>query len=148
MYQTKPTDLNNFESHFASSRSCSSRTTFLVLQGSSYSLVELPTFLPTPCCVQTRPQCQCSLATNIDKSLTLSEVLANYHPSDTALLRPTSQWLVMIVAIIFFTTCLLMVGVMLSFTSEYQDITVARLLNASDESRGEQYVEYSYFIFS
>ena len=98
-YQTKPTDLNNFEPHCALAR-----TTFLVLRGSSYSLVELPTFLPPPYCVQTRPQCQCTKATNIDKSHTLAEVLADYHPSDTALLRPTSQWTVMIVAIIFFTT--------------------------------------------
>ena len=146
-----------FETLFpSSSGSFSPSTTLLLLRGSSYSLVELPTFLPPPCKVQTRPQCQCSLVTNIDtptiindpKITTLAKVLADYQPSDTAMLRPSSQWTVMIVAITFFTTCLLMVGVMLSFTTEYQDITVARLLNASDESRGEQYVEYSYFIFS
>jgi hypothetical protein len=115
------------------------RTTLLLLRGSSYSLVELPTFLQPPCHVETRHQYECSLATKIEtpfndpKILTLAEVLADYHPSDTSLIRPTSQWTVMIVAIIFFTTCLLLVGVMLSFTSEYQDITVARLLNGSDE---------------
>ena len=118
-------------------------TTLLLLRGSSYSLVELPTFLPPQCKVHPRPQCQCSLVTNKGTPLndleiqTLAEVLANYQPSDSALLRPTSQWTVMIVAIIFFTTCLLMVGVMLSFTTEYQDITVARLLNASDEIKRE-----------
>ena len=36
----------------------------------------------------------------------------------------------------FFTTCLLLVGVMLSFTSEYQDITIARVVSGSDGSRG------------
>ena len=93
--------------------------------------------------MQTRPQCQCSLVTNIDtptiindhKITTLAKVLADYQPSDTAMLRPSSQWTVMIVEITFFTTCLLMVGVMLS--SEYQDITVARLLYGSDGGRRE-----------
>lgn len=122
----------------SSSGSFTTTTTLLLLRGSSYSLVELPTFLP-PCCVQTRHQYECRLATKIEtpltdpQILTLAEVLADYQPSDTALQRPTSQWTVMIVAIIFFTTCLLLVGVMLSFTSQYQDITVARLINASDE---------------
>ena len=35
VYQTKPTDLNNFESNYVSSRYCSSQTTFLILRGSS-----------------------------------------------------------------------------------------------------------------
>jgi hypothetical protein len=119
------------------------RTSLLLLRGSCYSLVELPTFLPPPSCVQTRPQCVCSIANKIEtpltdpQILTLAERLADYHPSDSVMLRPTSQWTVMIVAIIFFTTCLLLVGVMLSFTSEYQDITVARLLNGSDEIKRE-----------
>ena len=120
----------------SASRSFSPRTTLLLLRGSSFSLVELPTFLPHSYKAETRHHGR--HATNIEKPLnnpkkTLAEVLADYHPSDNALLRPIPQWAVMIVAITFFTTCLLLVGVMLSITSEYQDITVARLLNGSDE---------------
>ena len=44
-------------------------TIFLLLQGSSYSLVELPTFLPSPCHVLTRSQCEYNLATNIQSIL-------------------------------------------------------------------------------
>ena len=123
----------------SSSRAFPPRTTLLLLRGSSFSLVELPTFLPPSYKVQTRHQHR--LATNVEKPLnnpkkTLAEVLADYHPSDKALLKPIPQWAVMIVAITFFTTCLLLVGVMLAFTSEYQDITIARVLNGSDGSRG------------
>ena len=39
----------------------------------------------------------------------------------------------MFVAILFFTSCLLLVGFMLSITSQYQDIHIARVLNTSDE---------------
>ena len=119
----------------SSSRSFSPKTTLLLLRGSSVSLVELPTFLPSPYRVQTRNQCK--HATNQEKLLnnpkkTLAEVLADYHLQPS----PIPQWAVMTVAVSFFTTCLLLVGVMLSFTSEYQDITIARLLSGSDGSRG------------
>ena len=122
------------------SASLSRRKTILLLRGSSYSLVELPTFLPASCIVQTSCQCQScqggsvktALAAN-DTEITLAEVLSVYQPSHKTMVRPTSQWTVMFVAIIFFTTCLLLVGFMLSITSQYQDITIARVLNSSDE---------------
>ena len=130
-YKTKFTDDKSIDSFGRPSQ------TFILIRDSCYSLVELPTFLSTSCTVQTK--CHCSLGDyaetplNLpDSKITLAEVLADYHPSERALLRATSQWTVMIVAISFFTTCLLLVGVMLSFTSEYQDITIARVLNGSN----------------
>ena len=116
-----------------------SKKTVLLLRGSSFSLVDLPTFLPSSCTVQTRCPCYCTLDRNgekptIESGMTLEEVLANYQPRNQTMRGPRSQWTVMIVAISFFTTCLLMVGVMLSFTSEYQDIAIARVLNSRNGS--------------
>ena len=42
-----------------------------------------------------------------------------------------SQWTVMCVALGFFSSCLILVGGMLSFTSDYQDRAIARMLNIS-----------------
>jgi hypothetical protein len=42
-----------------------------------------------------------------------------------------SQWTVMCVALGFFGSCLILVGGMLSFTSDYQDRAIARMLNMS-----------------
>ena len=130
-YKTKFTDDKSIDSVDPPSH------TFILIRDSCYSLVELPTFLSTSCTVQTK--CHCTQGDyaetpfNLpDSKITLAEVLADYHPSERELLRQSSQWTVMIVAISFFTTCLLLVGLMLSFTSEYQDITIARVLNASN----------------
>ena len=43
-----------------------------------------------------------------------------------------SQYSVIVVALGFFTTCLLMVGTMLSFTSDYQDQVIAKVINTSN----------------
>ena len=121
------------------SASLSSRRTILLLRGSSYSLVELPTFLPASCIVQTSCQCQgCHGGSHVKTSLadanrSLAEVLSSYQLSHKTMVGTTSQWTVMFVAILFFTSCLLLVGFMLSITSQYQDIHIARVLNTSDE---------------
>ena len=116
-----------------------SKKTVLLLRGSSFSLVDLPTFLPSSCTVQTRCPCHYTLGKSaetpaIQSGMSLEEVLANYQPRNQTMRGPKSQWTVMIVAISFFTTCLLMVGVMLSFTSEYQDMAIARVLNSHNDS--------------
>ena len=156
-FRTEEYKKSRHESNFQNESYCtehqnnmnSSRRTFLLLRGSSYSLVELPTFLPASCIVQTSCQCQSCQGGSVKTALaatdteitlaatvmeiTLAEVLSVYQPSHKTMVRPTSQWTVMFVAIIFFTTCLLLVGFMLSITSQYQDITIARVLNSSDE---------------
>ena len=111
-----------------------SRKTLLLLRGSSISLVELPTFLPSSCTVQIRCPCRNTETPSAESGLSLAEVLANYQPRNQTTGGDKSQWTVMIVAISFFTTCLLMVGVMLSITSEYQDITIARVLKTYNVS--------------
>ena len=123
------------------SASLSRRKTILLLRGSSYSLVELPTFLPASCIVQTSCQYQgCHGVSHVKTSLaennanrSLAEVLSSYQLSHKTMVGTTSQWTVMFVAILFFTSCLLLVGFMLSITSQYQDIHIARVLNTSDE---------------
>jgi hypothetical protein len=42
----------------------------------------------------------------------------------------------MFVALSFFNTCLLLVGTMLSFTSEYQDQAIANVINISNSKYG------------
>ena len=108
-----------------------SSRTIILIRGSSYSLVDIPTFLPANYTVSNRPtgySCKCDPTVNTEISLAL--VLADYKPKKK-LLQASSQWTVMFIAISLFTTCLLLVGVMLSFTTEYQDIAIARMLNIS-----------------
>ena len=104
-----------------------SRRKFLLCRGSSYSLVELPTFL--------------SIEQDPEPQPTLSQVLSNYNPASP---RPMSQWTVLIFAFIFFICCILLVATTLSVTSKYQDTALARLLNTtSDNNKSTQDTQLS-----
>ena len=117
------------------SQNIETKGTILLFRGSSCSLVELPTFLPASSSVQTVCQhrcCQPALP-ETDTDTSLAEVLSFYQPKKETLSGQTSQWTVMCVTITFFTTCLLLVGFMLSITSDYQDIAIAKVLNGTHE---------------
>ena len=112
-----------------------------LIRGSSFSLVELPTFLTSPvdlgglnCTISTSS----SSTTATSLGITLPEALANYQlktKRDLAM-EKRSQRTIMFVALSFFTTCLLLVGTMLSFTSEYQDQAIANVINISNSKYG------------
>ena len=143
----------------SSSKADHKKGTISLVRGSSSSLIELPTFLTRPVKLGHLRQlglldqhgetnehpCQhkhCHLHIQEDQhhtdSLnipeTLSERLANYQLKGTRdpMTEKRSQYTVIFVALGFFTTCLLMVAIMLSFTSDYQDMIIARVINTSN----------------
>ena len=115
-----------------------------ISRGSSYSLVELPTFLTCPV-VLGGPVCDnsCSYpnpSTEPKQSLTLGETLATYQfktSRDLAADR-RSRWSIMFVGLVLFTACLVLVGTMLSFVTEYQDKVILRLINISNIKYNEK----------
>ena len=75
--------------------------------------------------------------------MTLTERLATYQLKNRdPLMLKRSQYTVIIVALGFFTTCLLMVGTMLSFTSDYQDLVIAKLINTSNTMSNVEGLEF------
>ena len=115
--------------------SSSSGKKLTLVRGSSLSLVDLPTFLPS--------------SVRLGKLASISHLIQNIPihkqlqqrreggagslPLSDKTMGKKSQWTVMCVALGFFSTCLILVGCMLSITSEYQDQAIARMLNMSLE---------------
>ena len=97
-----------------------------LVRDSSLSLVELPTFL----CPDVTLGTVFDYSSVIDPVLVLEEKLARVKVRRLkSKMGKKSQWTVMCVALGFFTSCLFIVGGMLSITSEYQDRAIARRLN-------------------
>lgn len=107
-----------------------------LVRGSSLSLVDLPTFLPASVRLGKLANIS-SLIQNIPIHKQLQQAAKREGRAGLPLSDKTmgkrSQWTVMCVAVGFFSSCLILVGSMLSITSEYQDQTIARMLNISLE---------------
>ena len=107
-----------------------------LVRGSSLSLVDLPTFLPSSVRLGKLANIS-NLIQNIPIHRQLQQVARREGRSGLPISDKTmgkrSQWTVMCVALGFFSSCLILVGLMLSITSEYQDQTIARMLNISLE---------------
>lgn len=116
------------------STSTTSSRKLTLVRGSSLSLVDLPTFLPS--------------SVRLGKLASISHLIQNIPihkqlqqrregraglPMSDKTMGKKSQWTVMCVALGFFSSCLILVGCMLSITSEYQDQAIARMLNMSLE---------------
>ena len=119
-----------------------------LIRGSYFSLVELPTFLTSPvelgglnCTVSSTS----STTFSPDHGMTLSETLASYKfkTNRDLGLNKRSQWSVMFAALVFFLSCLILVGTMLSFTSEYQDRAIAKVINISNSKFDSGLIEMS-----
>ena len=117
----------------ASSRSSSGKKVTLV-RGSSLSLVDLPTFLPTSVRLG-----KLASISHLIQNIPIHKQLQQRREGRSGLamsdktMGKKSQWTVMCVALGFFSSCLILVGCMLSITSEYQDQAIARMLNMSLE---------------
>ena len=102
-----------------------------LIRGSSLSLVDIPTFLSSSVTLGT-----ISTISNTfppyDPRKSLAEKLAKCRANRSEpKMGKRSQWTVMCVALGFFSSCLILVGGMLSVTSDYQDRAIARMLNMS-----------------
>ena len=132
-HQTVKIDLTRGGQTEPASRSSGGKKLTLV-RGSSLSLVDLPTFLPS--------------SVRLGKLASISHLIQNIPihkqlqqrregraglPMSDKTMGKKSQWTVMCVALGFFSSCLILVGCMLSITSEYQDQAIARMLNMSLE---------------
>jgi hypothetical protein len=107
-----------------------------LIRGSSFSLVELPTFLSTSSPVQLGCINTSSSAKSLTPSpgITLSQAIAEYTLSTkgATVLQKKSQWIIIIAALSFFTACLVLVMTMLSVVTDYQDQAMARVINISN----------------
>ena len=107
-----------------------------LVRGSSLSLVDLPTFLPSSVRLGKLANIS-NLIQNIPIHKQLQQAARREGraglPMSDKTMGKRSQWTVMCVALGFFSSCLILVGSMLSITSEYQDQTIARMLNISLE---------------
>ena len=91
----------------------------LSIRGSSFSIVELPTFLSSPVqlgCINTS-------SSTTSPGITLSQAIAesSLNTKGATVMQKKSQWIIIIVALSFFTTCMILVGTMLSVETDYQD---------------------------
>ena len=98
------------------------------MRGSSLSLVDIPTFL--------YPRVALGTVTAppplYDPRKILEDKLADIRSKKCEpKMGKRSQWTVMCVALGFFSSCLVLVGGMLSITSDYQDRAITRMLNMS-----------------
>ena len=133
-HQTVKIDLSLKRSGRTEPPSSTSARKLTLVRGSSLSLVDLPTFLPS--------------SVRLGKLATISQLIQNIPihkqlqqrregraglPMSDKAMGKKSQWTVMCVALGFFSSCLILVGCMLSITSEYQDQAIARMLNMSLE---------------
>ena len=101
-----------------------------LIRGSSFSLVELPTFLSSPVqlgCINTS-------SSTTSPGITLSRAIAesSLNTKGATVMQKKSQWIIIIVALSFFTTCMILVGTMLSVVIDYQDQALAKLINISN----------------
>ena len=104
------------------------RNKLAIVRGSYLSLVEVPTFLsPSVTLGSIKPSTP--LYNPVEA---IEEQLARIRAKQCQpKMGKRSQWTVMCVALGFFTSCLGLVGGMLSITSDYQDRAIARMLNFS-----------------
>jgi hypothetical protein len=113
-----------------------------LVRGSSLSLVEIPTFLSSSVTLGTISSVISHSFPLYDPRKTLAEKLAKYRAKQSEQkMGKRSQWTVMCVALGFFSSCLILVGGMLSYTSDYQDRTIARMLNMSIYRVDSSYME-------
>ena len=117
----------------------------LVRELSHHSLVELPTFLSSlpvslgslsslpasPPLPATPPCPPCPRYSSLSHRLRDYQLPAEKHPQEYRRSHLTIMW----VAITFFTSCLLLVGIMLSVTSDYQDQAILAMLHQINRSR-------------
>ena len=117
----------------------------LVRELSHHSLVELPTFLsslpvslgslsslPASPPIAATPPCPPSPRySSLSHRLRDYQLPAEKHPQEYRRSHLTIMW----VAITFFTSCLLLVGIMLSVTSDYQDQAILAMLHQINRSR-------------
>ena len=102
----------------------------MVRSSASHSLVELPTFISQPVRLVSLSQKENLSSSCQEEGITLSQALAAYTWS------PPSQgkvpkWTIILLTISFLSTCLLLMGMMLSLTTEYQDEASRNLMNRS-----------------
>ena len=103
-----------------------------LVRGSSLSLVDIPTFLSSSVTLGTISTMISNTFPPYDPRKSLAEKLAKYRANRSEpKMGKRSQWTVMCVALGFFGSCLILVGGMLSITSDYQDRAIARMLNMS-----------------
>ena len=99
-----------------------------LVRGSSLSLVDLPTFLSPRVALGTVR----APPPLYDPRKILEERLAEIRAKKCEpKMGKRSQWTVMCVALGFFSSCLILVGGMLSITSDYQDRAITKMLNIS-----------------
>ena len=110
---------------------------FIIRKSSCHSLVKIPTFLTTNiflrCVSEDKTDGHSESKTNAGVSLV--ERLADYQPIIEEEARKKKQLVehhLMCLATVFLVCCLLMVGTMFAFTSEYQDTIVANMINVSN----------------
>ena len=99
-----------------------------LVRGSSMSLVDIPTFLSPRVALGT----VAAPPPLYDPRKILEDKLAEIRARrNEPKMGKRSQWTVMCVAIGFFSSCLVLVGGMLSITSDYQDRAITKMLNIS-----------------
>jgi hypothetical protein len=103
-----------------------------LVRESSLSLVEIPTFISSSVTLGSISSKVSETFPLYDPRKVLEEKLAEIRANRSdPKLGKRSQWTVMCVALGFFGSCLILVGGMLSFTSDYQDRAIARMINMS-----------------
>ena len=106
----------------------SQRGALTLVRGSSMSLVDIPTFLSPRVALGT----VAAPPPLYDPRKILEDKLAEIRARrNEPKMGKRSQWTVMCVAIGFFSSCLVLVGGMLSITSDYQDRAITKMLNIS-----------------
>ena len=106
--------------------------TLTLVRGSSLSLVDIPTFLSPSVTLGTISSRTSTTFPLYDPRKMLEEKLAKIRANRSeAKMGKRTSWTVMCVALGFFGSCLILVGGMMTITSDYQDRTVARMLNMS-----------------
>ena len=105
-----------------------SQRALTLVRGSSMSLVDIPTFLSPRVALGT----VAAPPPLYDPRKILEDKLAEIRSKKCEpKMGKRSQWTVMCVAIGFFSSCLVLVGGMLSITSDYQDRAITKMLNIS-----------------
>ena len=129
----KASDLS-FPSRYSSPNTTSKRCLpqVTLVRDSSLSLVDIPTFISTSVTLGSISSKVSEAFPPYDPRKILEEKLAEIRANRSEpKMGKRSQWTVMCVALSFFSSCLILVGGMLSFTSDYQDRAIARMLNMS-----------------
>ena len=122
--------VENNEENCCEHNHCSTPTNpaLTLVRGSSLSLVDIPTFLSPRVALGT----VAAPPPLYDPRKILEDKLAEIRAKKCEpKMGKRSQWTVMCVALGFFSSCLVLVGGMLSITSDYQDRAINRMLNIS-----------------